>query len=95
MRGGLKVRLRKAKKPIRRVEYVTRQHAGKQQERLPREQNHFILSPDSASVLALPLQSIMVSELAKSRGKLTNKVYRKKVIFGDKVITCLSSSFFF
>ena len=33
-----------------------------------------------ASSLA-PLQSIVVSELAKSRGKLTNKVYRKSDIW--------------
>lgn len=29
----------------------------------------------------VPLQSIVVSELAKSRGKLTNKVYRKSDIW--------------
>ena len=58
-----------------------RQHAGKQQERLPREQilHSFPLIAQASSLV--PLQSIVVSELAKSRGKLTNEVYRKSDIW--------------
>ena len=56
------------------------QHYGS---RLPQQPVHFNLRPPliaQASSL-VPLQSIVVSELAKSRGKLTNKVYRKSDIW--------------